>query len=155
MARHRAWRGLACPPHAALGLGGPDHQEAAAPKRPRAVHLAGQPAAAGVHDAVYRLRHPDIRGGAAATGDRPFAQFLLAAGTRHHGDADADPRAHPRGDALAVDHRCGPPFRRLASGAVTVRFLRHLTAVVLVVAVIVGLGMLWAHASGGGTGAGS
>jgi hypothetical protein len=36
-----------------------------------------------------------------------------------------------------------------------VRFLRHLTAVVLVVAVIVGLGMLWAHASGGGTGAGS
>jgi hypothetical protein len=35
-----------------------------------------------------------------------------------------------------------------------VRFLRHLTAVVLVVAVIVGLGMLWAHASGGGAGAG-
>jgi hypothetical protein len=34
-----------------------------------------------------------------------------------------------------------------------VKFLRHLTAVVLVVAVIVGLGMLWAHASGG-TGAG-
>jgi hypothetical protein len=32
--------------------------------------------------------------------------------------------------------------------------VRHLTAVVLVVAVIVGLGMLWAHASGGGTGAG-
>lgn len=32
------------------------------------------------------------------------------------------------------------------------KFLRHLTAVVLVVAVIVGLGMLWAHASGGGTG---
>ena len=29
------------------------------------------------------------------------------------------------------------------------RFLRHLTAVVLVVAVIVGLGMLWAHTSGG------
>ena len=29
------------------------------------------------------------------------------------------------------------------------RFVRHLTAVVLVVAVIVGLGMLWAHASGG------
>jgi hypothetical protein len=35
-----------------------------------------------------------------------------------------------------------------------VKFLRHLTAVVLVVAVIVGLGMLWAHASGGGTGIG-
>jgi hypothetical protein len=35
-----------------------------------------------------------------------------------------------------------------------VRFLRHLAAVMLVVAVIVGLGMLWAHASGGGTGAG-
>ena len=34
------------------------------------------------------------------------------------------------------------------------RFLRHLTAVVLAVAVIVGLGMLWAHASGGGTGIG-
>jgi hypothetical protein len=33
-----------------------------------------------------------------------------------------------------------------------VKFLRHLTAVVLVVAVIVGLGMLWAHASGGGPG---
>jgi hypothetical protein len=31
-----------------------------------------------------------------------------------------------------------------------VKFLRHLAAVVLVVAVIVGLGMLWAHASGGG-----
>lgn len=31
------------------------------------------------------------------------------------------------------------------------RFLRHLSAVVLVVAVIVVLGMLWAHASGGGT----
>jgi hypothetical protein len=31
-----------------------------------------------------------------------------------------------------------------------VKFLRHLTAVVLVVAVIVGLGMLWAHAFGGG-----
>jgi len=30
-----------------------------------------------------------------------------------------------------------------------VKFLRHLTAVVLVVAVIVGLGLLWAHASGG------
>jgi hypothetical protein len=35
-----------------------------------------------------------------------------------------------------------------------VKFLRHLTAVVLTVAVIVGLGMLWAHASGG-TGIGS
>ncbi len=34
------------------------------------------------------------------------------------------------------------------------KFLRRLAAVVLVVAVIVGLGMLWAHASGGGTGAG-
>ena len=34
------------------------------------------------------------------------------------------------------------------------KFLRHLTAVVLAVAVIVGLGMLWAHASGG-TGIGS
>jgi hypothetical protein len=35
-----------------------------------------------------------------------------------------------------------------------VKFLRHLTVAVLVVAVIVGLGMLWAHASGGSTGAG-
>jgi len=35
-----------------------------------------------------------------------------------------------------------------------VKFLRHLAAVVLVVAVIVGLGMLWAHASGS-TGIGS
>ena len=34
------------------------------------------------------------------------------------------------------------------------KFLRHLAAVMLVVAVIVGLGMLWAHASGGGTGIG-
>ena len=34
------------------------------------------------------------------------------------------------------------------------KFVRHLTAVVLTVAVIVGLGMLWAHASGG-TGIGS
>jgi len=35
-----------------------------------------------------------------------------------------------------------------------VKFLRQLTAVVLAVAVIVGLGMLWAHLSGGtGTGA--
>jgi hypothetical protein len=48
----------------------------------------------------------------------------------------------------------GPPFRRLASGTVTVKFLRHLTAVVLTAAVIVGLVMLWAHASGG-TGIGS
>ena len=31
------------------------------------------------------------------------------------------------------------------------KFLRHLTAVVLTVAVIVGLGLLWAHASGDGT----
>jgi hypothetical protein len=30
-----------------------------------------------------------------------------------------------------------------------VKFLRHLAAAVLVVAIIVGLGMLWAHASGG------
>jgi hypothetical protein len=30
-----------------------------------------------------------------------------------------------------------------------VKFLRHLAAVVLAVAVIVGLGMMWAHASGG------
>jgi hypothetical protein len=37
-----------------------------------------------------------------------------------------------------------------------VKFLRQLAAVVLVVAVIVGLGMLWAHASGGsGAGIGS
>ena len=35
------------------------------------------------------------------------------------------------------------------------KFLRHLCAVVLAVAVIVALGMLWAHASGGGTGTGS
>jgi hypothetical protein len=34
-----------------------------------------------------------------------------------------------------------------------VKFLRHLAAVVVTVAVIVGLGMLWAHASGG-TGSG-
>jgi hypothetical protein len=38
----------------------------------------------------------------------------------------------------------------LASRAVTVKFLRHFTSVVLVLAVIVGLGMLWAHASGSG-----
>jgi hypothetical protein len=48
-----------------------------------------------------------------------------------------------------VDRGRGPPFRRLASGAVTVKFLRHLAAAVFAVAVIVGLGMLWAHASGG------
>jgi hypothetical protein len=36
-----------------------------------------------------------------------------------------------------------------------VKFLRQLTAVMLVVAVIIGLGMLWAHASSGGTGTGS
>jgi hypothetical protein len=53
-----------------------------------------------------------------------------------------------------VDRGRGPPFRRLASGAVTVKFLRHLAAAVLVVAIILGLGMLWAHASGG-TGVGS
>jgi hypothetical protein len=35
-----------------------------------------------------------------------------------------------------------------------VKFLRHLAAVVLTVAVVVGLGLLWAHASGGGTGIG-
>ena len=35
------------------------------------------------------------------------------------------------------------------------KFFRHLAAVVLAVAVIVGLGMLWAHACGGGTGSGS
>jgi hypothetical protein len=35
-----------------------------------------------------------------------------------------------------------------------VKFLRQLAAVMLAVAVIVGLGMLWAHASGGGTGIG-
>jgi succinate dehydrogenase hydrophobic anchor subunit len=35
-----------------------------------------------------------------------------------------------------------------------VKFLRRLIAVVLVVAVVVGLGMLWAHVSGGGTGSG-
>ena len=34
------------------------------------------------------------------------------------------------------------------------KFLRHLTVVLLVVAVIAGLGMLWAHVSGGGTGIG-
>lgn len=32
------------------------------------------------------------------------------------------------------------------------KFSRHLAAVVLTVAVIVGLGLLWAHACGGGTG---
>jgi hypothetical protein len=36
-----------------------------------------------------------------------------------------------------------------------VKFLRHLAAVVLMITVIVGLGMLWAHASGGGIGIGS
>ena len=35
------------------------------------------------------------------------------------------------------------------------KFLWHLSAVVLAVAVIVVLGMLWAHASGGGAGTGS
>ena len=35
------------------------------------------------------------------------------------------------------------------------KFLRRLAAVVLVVAVIVGLGMLWAHASGGSAGIGA
>lgn len=34
------------------------------------------------------------------------------------------------------------------------KFLRQLAAVVLVVAVIIGLGLLWAHASGGGPGGG-
>src|SRR5580692_10319701 len=149
MAWHRARRGLAGPPHAALGLGDPDHPEAAAPRRPRALRLAGQRAAAAVHDAVHRVRHPDFRGGAAGTGDHPRGRLLLAADARHHGDADADPRAHPRRAGLAVDRGRGPPFRRLASGAVTVKFLRHLAAVVLVVAVIVGLGMLWARTSGG------
>lgn len=53
-----------------------------------------------------------------------------------------------------MDRGRSPPFRRLASGADTVKFLRHLAAVVLAVAVIVGLGMLWAHASGTGSGSG-
>lgn len=35
------------------------------------------------------------------------------------------------------------------------KFLRQLTAAVAAVAVIAGLGMLWAHASGGGSGIGS
>jgi hypothetical protein len=35
-----------------------------------------------------------------------------------------------------------------------VKFLRHLAAVALTMALIVGLGLLWAHASGGGTGIG-
>jgi hypothetical protein len=35
-----------------------------------------------------------------------------------------------------------------------VKFFRHLAAVVLAVAVIAGLGMLWAHACGGGSGSG-
>ncbi len=48
-----------------------------------------------------------------------------------------------------MDRGRGPPFRRLAPGTITVKFLRHLAAVVVTVAVIVGLGMLWAHASGG------
>jgi hypothetical protein len=149
MARHRAWRGLAGPPHTALGLGDPQHQEATAPKRARAVCLAGQPAAATVHGAVHRVRHPDIRSGATGTGDHPSGQLLLAADARHHGDADTDPRAHPRRAGMAVDRRRDPPLRRLSSGTVTVKFLRHLAAVVLVVAVIVGLGLLWAHISGG------
>jgi hypothetical protein len=38
--------------------------------------------------------------------------------------------------------------------AVAVKFLRQFAAVLLAVAVIVGLGLLWAHLSGGGTGAG-
>ena len=53
-----------------------------------------------------------------------------------------------------MDRERSPPFHRLASGTVTVKFLRHLIAAVLAVAVIVGLGILWAHASGGGTGLG-
>src|SRR5580693_2067226 len=44
------------------------HQETVQRRRPRAVRLAGQPAAATVHDAVHRVRHPDIRGGVAETG---------------------------------------------------------------------------------------
>jgi len=35
-----------------------------------------------------------------------------------------------------------------------VKFLRHFAVVLLVVAAIVGLGMLWAHASGSGAGLG-
>jgi hypothetical protein len=35
------------------------------------------------------------------------------------------------------------------------KILRHLSAVVLAVAVIVGLGIVWAHTAGGGTGIGS
>lgn len=42
----------------------------------------------------------------------------------------------------------------MAVAAVAVKFLRHLSAVMLVVTVVVGLGMLWAHASGGGGGFG-
>jgi hypothetical protein len=54
-----------------------------------------------------------------------------------------------------VDRRRGPKDGVLAPEAATVKFLRHLAAVVLVVAVIVGLGLLWAHVSGGGTGGGA
>ena len=55
-----------------------------------------------------------------------------------------------------MDRGGGPPFRGLAAGTVTVKFVRHLIAVVMVVAVIVGLAILWAHTSGGaGTGAGA
>ena len=35
------------------------------------------------------------------------------------------------------------------------KFLKHLAAVLVVVAVIVGLGLVWAHASGGSTAIGS
>src|SRR6185437_645759 len=124
--------------------------------RPRAVHLAGQLAAAGVHDAVRRVRHPDIRGGAAAAGRQRSGQFLLAAGTRHHGVADADSGARARRAALAVDRGCGPPPARLAAGAaVAVKFPRQFAAVVLTVAVIVGLGLLCAHVAGDGPDPGS
>ena len=40
----------------------------------------------------------------------------------------------------------------MAPAAVSVKFLRQLSAVVLAVTVIVGLGMLWGHASSGGSG---
>ena len=59
-------------------------------------------------------------------GDQPSGQLLLAADARHHGHADADPGARPRRAALAVDRGRGPPFRRLASGAIAVKFVRQL-----------------------------
>ncbi len=108
------------------------------------------------HDPVRGIGHPDFQGCPALPRYLHAGWASLDQAAHPHGGSDAWPRPGARGAALEMDcQRRAQAADEALSQAARMKFLRHLAAVTLVVAVVVVIGLAWNHFAGSTLGSGS